>query len=467
MRYQRCFGGVRLLGSGPSLKNVEKLDAGAMGMLSAMAARGLQVDLDIFRRMGQTLHEDMERITEEVHDLTGYYVNIDSGDQVADLLFRKMKLKQARPKLTKSGDRESVEDEVLTAIQHDHPVIPKMLDYKELSKLKGTYVDPMPRLTKKGPHGEPRLFPNFNQFRVPSGRYAAKAPNLLAMPTRTERGREIRKAFITDDGWVYVSVDFSQIEVRVAAHRSEDEHLCRVYFNQEDVYSDFATAAFNLPDKRYRDDKGKWHYPGVDKDKHRFPSKTCTLAAIYDVTPKGLLEQMPVMCAGCGKPATQHDCRTFTPLWTEEKCGGILASFYKRYPGLIRMRQLDHARARRNAYIWGLWGRLLHVAAVRSIHPWVAEAALREVGNFPMQEGATGCLKLAMAELWEDIETSGLQEEVYPLLPIHDELLFEVKADIAEEWAAHVENVFRNVVRLKVPIDAGSDFAQTWGDIKK
>jgi DNA polymerase I len=471
----RLYNGARLLGSGPCLDNVARIDDAAVPMTLAMMKRGLKVDLSKFEEMSTTLQHDMDRITADVHTLTGYHVNIDSGDQVSDLLFKKLGLKQARPKLTKSGDRESVEDEVLTAIQHDHEVVPKILEYKEYSKLKGTYVDPMPKLAVRVRLGEWRLFPKLGMTRIPSGRYNCKAPNLLAMPTRTKRGSEIRKAFITDEGWVYVSIDESQIEVRVGAHVSEDENLIRIYWEQEDVYSDFATVAFALPDHRYRDAAGKWHYPGIDKMEHRYPAKTCFLASIYDVSPPGLLEQMPIMCANCKKPTSAdnptipiHDCGHFESLWTEKKCEGLLTSMYTRYPGILRDRRRHHQRARKHSMVWDMWGRFVHVGAVHSVHSWVTSAALREAGNLPYQGGACGTLKLTMGAVQDDLKaTKMLGDVVWPLLPIHDELLFECRADVATDLIECVQTRFEHCVQLKVPIKAGGAIAPTWGDIEK
>jgi len=464
---QRCYGGIRLLGSGPSLKNVEKLDAGAVPMIAHMAARGLQVDLDHFAKMAVTLQEDMDRITAEVEAMTGVYCNLDSGDQVSQLLFKTLGLKQARIKFTKSGDRESVENEVLVAVQHTHPVVPKILDFKELSKLNGTYVVPMPKLAQRVKTGEWRMFPRFNTTRVPSGRLSCKEPNLLAMPSRTARGREIRKGFITAPGWCFVSVDESQIEMRVAAHESGDANLLRIYHEREDIYSDFATSAFHLSDERFKDAKGQWQYPTVDRMQHRYPSKTCVLAAIYRVSPSGLLEQMPVICANCHLPATAHTCHRFISLWTEDKCEDILRSFYLQYPGLVQMQRVHDGRARQHTLTWDMWGRLLHMAGVRSIHRWIVSATLREGGNFPIQSGAQGTVKLTMAQVMDDLEDGGLLDVCHPLLQIHDELLFEAREDFADELAGHVASRFESCVRLQVPIQASTAKAQTWGALDK
>lgn len=437
-------------------------------MISAMQNTGLQIDPDHFLRMEKALVDDMVRITEEVKSLTGHYINIDSGDQVAKLLFKDLGLKQARVKMTTSGSRESVEDQVLTAIQHEHPVVAKIQEFKEFSKLLGTYVRPIPKLARRTAFGVWRMFPNLSQTRIPSGRLNCKEPNLLAMPTRTDRGREIRKGFIAGSGRVIVSIDESQIEPRLAAHRSKDPGLLSVYQNDEDIYSDYAISAFKLTDDRYRDESaGKWKYPSVDPNNHRRPCKTCVLAALYAVTNVGLLEQMPVICKNCLKKATEHDCHKFVSLWNEDNCQDLLNAFFMKYPGLVMMTKRDHAYARRNAFIVDMWGRVLHVAAVRSVLEWVVSGALREVGNFPLQSGAQGTIKLVMAQVWDDLEQGNLLEWVWPLLQVHDELLFEVRADMADEIGAHVAYRFENVCRLDVPIKAGVATAESWGLLEK
>lgn len=450
------------------MANIARLDAAARPMIHHMRQRGLQVDLSHFERMEKTLRDDMDEITEGVRGLTGYLINLDSGPQVSDLLFKKMGIKQARIKFTKSGDRESVENEVLVAIQHEHPVVGRILDYKELSKLRGTYVAPMPRLARHTSFGQWRMFPKLGDTRIPSGRLNCKEPNLLAMPNRTERGRQVCEGFITDPGWTYLSVDESQIEPRVVAHRSGDAALRNIYFNEEDIYSDFAISAFKLADKRYRDGGG-WHYPGVDKKGHRFPSKTCILAAIYDVTNVGLLEQMPTVCRTCGKESKHHvpSCPRFVPAWTEQNCQDILNAFYIKYPGILRMRLRDHARARRYGYLWGEFGRLLHVTAVWSVLEWVVSAALREAGNFPIQDTAQATVKLTMGQVHQDMELNHLFDVAHPILQVHDELLFECREDIADELAALVEHRFETCVKLDVPIKASSAKAQVWGKLAK
>jgi DNA polymerase-1 len=473
---QRLWGGIRFLdGAGPSMRNVALLDAAPVPMVNFMKRIGMQVDLNHFAKMEKELARGMEELTEEVHSLTGYRVNLDSGDQVAELLFKKLKLKQAREKLTDSGDRESVEDAVLTAIQHDHPCISKIQDFKELSKLLGTYVRPMPKLAQRTKFGEWRMFPNLKHTRVPTGRFACSEPNLLAMPTRTDIGREIRNGFITYDGWVLVSVDESQIEPRAAAQRSKDPNLMKVYHNEEDIYSDFSIAAFKLLDNRFRDAEG-WHYPSVDKDKHRRPSKTCVLASIYEVTSKGLLEQMPIVCRNCSwisgskdknKKPIPHLCPKFVSFWNENNCQDLINAFYIKYEFLLNMRKRDHARCFKYGYLWDDWGRLLHTTAVHSVLSWVVSAALREAGNMPLQATACGTLKITMGQFFEDLEQGDLLDVCHPLLPVHDEIVMECKESEADEMQALLAARFENCVRWDVDIKASGAKAATWGRLPK
>lgn len=469
-RRQICYNGVRLLGEGPSPRNVARLDFGARPMLHAMMTRGIQIDPDHFRRMDSTLTDDMDRVTEEIRQAAGHYVNPGSGDQVAHFLFKELGLDPPRRKFTPSGKRESVENDVLVSIQHAHPVVSKFLDYKEYEKLRGTYARPIPKLAVKI-NNEWRLLPWLKDTRIPSGRFSCDEPNLLAMPNRTARGRELLNGFITRPGWRLLSVDESQIEPRTLAHRSQDERLMSIYRNREDIYSDHAIGAFKLEDKRYQDEHGKWQYPGVDKKKHRFPSKTCVLAWIYRVTEKGLLDQMPVLCANCGVEAGKHDaevCDDFVPYWNEDNCRDLITTSNLQYPRVAQMQRMDDARARRHTYVWDDFGRFLHTTAVRSVHPWVVSAALREAGNMPIQGFACGTLKLVMAAVMDDFTRLSMYRDVwYPLLPIHDEILSEVREDLVEEIGEHIAWRFRTCVQLSVPLEAEYASAPSWGQILK
>ncbi|MGH7182640.1 MAG: DNA polymerase, partial [Nitrospiraceae bacterium] len=295
----------------------------------------------------------------------------------------------------------------------------------------------------------------------------------------------------TKPGWVYLSIDESQIEPRIVAHRSGDQNLRNVFFNDEDLYSDFAISAFKLEDLRYEchgfgsichhlgneilcdnhEHKGHgWHYPSVHKKKNRFPAKTCTLASIYDVTGKGLAEQMPVVCKNCGLEAKDHKktCTSFAPLWNEDNCQDLINAFYIRYSGIMTMRMMDHKRLRQYGYVWSDWGRVLHAAAVRSVLNWVVSAALREAGNFPIQEDAQGTVKITMAQVEDDFTGMGVYGDVVnPLLQIHDELLFEAREDVADEIGSHVAGLFENCVRLEVPIKASIAKSKVWGKLPK
>ncbi len=448
---QRCHGGVRYLGErGPSIANVRRLDNGALPWIEAAASSGIQVDVGHFERLARELELEMDSLTQEVQRQTGKYTNLGSSQQVSELLFKHMGLKQARKKLTKSGLRESSDEEVLDAIKHDHPVIPLILDFRECQKLKGTYCEPIITLARRCPDGTWRLFQHFKHTRVPTGRYAMEEPNLLAIPAHSKRAVHLRLGFITRTGWKIVTVDLSQIEMRIAAHRCNSEQLIKIYLDDADVYSEFAITAFHLDPTKYQDEHRKWIYPAVNKEEHRFPAKTAVLASLYRVTAPGLLAQMPV-----GKG------------WTENKCQDLLNAFLIKFHEILAYCKIDDMRARRWLMAWDMWGRMLHTPGVKSALPYVIAESLRSLGNHPYQGGACGVFKLGMAQTHALWEGCNLQEVIHPLLPIHDELLYECREDVAEEWVHQVSREFENTVRLRVPIKTSGDIADTWGLIKK
>lgn len=472
------YNGVRLC-DGPDFANISRLDTGYMPLLHHMRHTGLPIDPDHFYKMDKILTEDLDRINEKVRDITGYYCNLSSHDQVSDLLFKKLGLKQYKLKLKTNGD-ESTAYEVLVAIQHDHLAVAHIMEYREVEKLRGTYVRPIPKLAVRRSFGNWVLLPNLSQTRVPSGRNNAKEPNLLAMPNRSKRGRQVCQGFIAPEGWCYLSVDVSQLEPRVSTHLSQDEALMRIYWNNEDIYSDFAIAAFKLLDDRfkcngYSVDCGNsehiqptWHYPHVDKVKHRFPAKTCILASFYEVSGSGLSEQMPVVCKNCEKEATEHDCGKYEALWTEDPCKLLVASFGETYEGVIRMRMRDHKEALRSAMVADMWGRILHVAAVRSVHPWVVNAALREAANFKIQGGGRGLVKLGETKIFDGLKMGNmLGDIVNPVLDVHDELLCLVREDEADAVGHYCIKEFEDICPLTVPIKAGMAKAANWGSMKK
>lgn len=500
------YNGVRFPMTGPCLSNIERMDLGYIPIMNHMMRTGLPVDLNHFAKMDTILTAKMDELTEKVRDITGYYCNLGSSDQVAELLFKKMKLKQARIKMTKAGDRESTDYEVLIAIQHDHEAVPSIIEYKEVEKLRGTYVRPIPKLASRSRFGEWKLYPNLAQSRVPSGRNNCKEPNLLAMPNRTKLGREVCKGFVAPSGWCYLSVDVSQLEPRWSTHLSQDPSLIRIYRNNEDIYSDFAIAAFKLEDQRYlcmgwaRSQTNRyqtklaqalareggqtlypcdnpehsgptWHYPGVHKKDHRFPAKTCILASFYEVSDEGLLEQMPVVCTNCGIESTKHDkskCGHFQSHWTAPLCQELIDAFGMTYRDVIRMRVKQHNYAKRYALSCDLWGRILHVTAVRSIHQWVVSAALREAANFCIQSGGRGLVKLGESQIYDDFKAGKMLGNIIdPVLDVHDEILTLCRETDREEMGYHMINVFENCVPLSVPIKAGMAFAPTWGELPK
>lgn len=423
----------------PDVDNINAVDMGAMPMIMAMTRRGMKIDPCHFKNYSKWLKEDMDRVTEEVHAVSGHYINVGSGDQVADLLFNKLGIKPPKNiKLTKSGARYTVNDKTLEGMKKNHTVIVLIQDYRERSKLDGTYCEPIPTFAGL----DNRLHPRFKTTRVGSGRLAAEDPNLLAIPTRSELGRKIRKGFIPEKGWVYGTIDLSQIEIRVMAHQCRCAGMMDTFLHNGDIHTETAMRMFRIADAK-----------DVDKESQRTPAKITGLGVMYDMSAQGLYEQM-ILAGAYG--------------WTVDRCEGLIRDWFGMYPEILNERMTRHLRARRYGYVWDGFGRIRDIPEVKSVFQWVVSGGLREAGNFPTQGEAQAIMKLCMAKIQTVLVESAFKGEVYPLLQVHDELIFELQEPIARDFLEEAKQIIQNIVPFyAVPIDSNYAIGETWGDLKK
>ncbi len=433
-------------------ENVRLLDSIALPMIMEMQRSGLAVDVDFLVSYGDILTQEWEKIVEDIHDCTGYYVNPDSGDQVADLLFRKVKINVGRdPKKTKSGSREQVDDKALEEWSTLHPCIVMIQDARECTKLKSTYCDAIVESAVKIDDAR-IVFPRYKLTRVPSGRLACEDPNLMAIPVRSERGRMIRNAFIPRKaGHVLGTVDMSQIEMRAIAHDAKCVNMLKIFNTGIDFYWGTAELMYKMPIAAMIAAKGG--DKNAAKDYYRFNAKTASLGIGYDITPEGLLDQF-------------YKSRAFD--WTLQAVTKLMADWYGSYPEVLSRRIEHHRRAKRYGYVWDSFGRIRYASGVRSLHPWVVSQVLRGVGNHPGQAMAQGGMKLTMAEV-EDIRVEQFSTCIMPLLQVHDELVFEAESEQA--WADFypvIQMVMANCMPMLCPIDSSeAHSSDNWGDLEK
>jgi len=458
------FGGIELPGH-PDLANVRALDLLPIPQICRMMRVGVAIDVERLGEISEILATKMSELELEI---TSYIppaylnaflaesgddiaINVDSAEQIAELLFKALKLGEGKDlKRTPSGKRISTDKKQMEKLKRDHPVIPKILEYREASKLKSTYADALP-LQAKAEGDLHVIHAQFPTTRTSTGRLASRKPNLQNIPTRTKLGQMIRKAFIARPGCRLVSVDYSQIELRLLADRAHERKMIHVFDSGGDIHTETAMRAFGI------DDSAK-----VDKISQRNPCKNVNFGIVYGLTSSGLYDLMAVTYATAGLPM---------PDWLDiEWCERFIEKWFNLYPDALEYFQLQHWRARRYEMVWDMFGRTRLVPEVRSQLERVQYAGLRQAGNLPIQAAAAGVMKIGMARVervLEGIRASGVYAEA--LLPVHDELLIEVDA----EWAEEVEEVCRwemeqalvdesGELRCRVPIKTEGSIMTRW-----
>lgn len=467
----RLYGGVYLVDY-PCLKNVERLDLGCLPMIDRMHANGILIDQPYFSDLDSKLAARLGEIRLDADALVGGGVNIGSADQVAELLFGRMGLvPPGRPRKLKSG-RYSTEDEVLASMIAMHPVVQVVMDYREIDKLRNTYTIPMPGMVS----ADGRLRTIFKATRTSTGRLSsgdrAKGyPNLQNIPVKGEWGKLVRDGFVaginprTGRRNKLVSLDLSQIEMRVACHLAQEPRMALVFVLGQDIHWQGAIALFRLVPEEIlgllagekaqtlaQPEEARLKYL---KHRYRLPAKNLNFGVLYGQTAKGL--QARILAEG-------------GPLFTEEECQTHIDRWYETYDAIKDWIQLQYERARRHGMVWDMFGRIRLIPQAKSVLADKRAEGDRECGNMPIQGSAQGLLKLAMAELTPVVEyfASFNRSICLPLIQVHDELIFEVSDDIADEFARLGNRIMCNTDRgqMLVPVESSSDIAETWGMLK-
>lgn len=453
----------------PDGQNCLRLDMAALPMVSAMEQNGLLIDPSEMASLHKQITGEMGEYEAEVIRLTGHSINLGSGDQLADLLFNKLKLKQqGKEKFTKSKARLAVDADVLKAMISKHSSIKPILEWKVREKLRSSFTFSL--LEQADEHG--RIHPNLNHTGTETWRYTCTDPNLQTIPQRTKLGRKIRKAFVAGKGLVIGSVDASQIEMRHTAWDTQCPGLMRVFTDSLDLYWTMAEAFYDrvfTPAER----------TGIDpdtglpmKDVYRQFSKTMTLGVNYAITPPGLVDQLLVAGAVSfltyGKSTTWDYDKYYDA--AVDRCAAVIRNFFTKYSEVLTGRKRHHREAFRYGMTWDCWGHWRWIAQVKSALKWIVEEGLRAAGNHPIQSGSAGILKLWMACLWDGIVKYWSRFGLKPLLTIHDEILVEGEKSVVEdflEWAATILAELLPQELYNVPLRASYALAGSWGDIAK
>jgi DNA polymerase-1 len=401
----------------------ERIEMPLAVVLAEMERVGVRVDVPYLLRLDEEMVAKTETLAGEIYRLAGTEFNIGSPKQLAFVLFEKMHL----PALKKTKTGLSTDAEVLEYLAGQHEIAAKIVEYRELLKLKNTYIDVLPRLAD--PHTG-RVHTTFNQTLAATGRLSSTEPNLQNIPVRTEAGRQIRRAIIPADGALLLGVDYSQIDLRVLAHVTEDPALLDAFARDDDVHAVTAAEIFNVPRE------------GVTPDLRR-RAKTIVFGVAYGMSEYGLAAQL-----GIGRSEARV----------------AIERYYARYPKVREYMVRIVEQARRQGYVTTLLNRRRYLPDVLSRNRAVREAAERTAINTPIQGSSADIIKKAMIEIARDVLPRW--PEVQMTLQVHDELLFEVPPGEVRPVASAIQEMMASTYRLKVPLRTDAKAGPNWRDME-
>lgn len=395
-------------------------------VLAKMERAGMLVDPDRLRSLSEGLATQITEVERSIRDLAGDETfNIGSPMQLSHVLFDVMGLPTKGLKKTKRG-YYSTNAKVLSDLARDHEIVRLILDWREKSKIKSTYLDTLGPLRR----GDGRVHTTYNQTITATGRLSSSDPNLQNIPTRSELGRTVKTAFSAGEGSVFLAVDYSQIELRLLAHLSGDEHLVRAFNEGEDFHAETAARVFGVPVSEVTPDL-------------RSRAKAVNFGIVYGQQAYGLSQSLHISMA---------------------EARDMIDRYYEAYPGVRTFLDNVVARAKQMGYAETMYGRRRHIPELKAKNPQLRGFGERTAMNHPMQGTAADIIKIAMARVSRRLEEEGFAAHM--ILQVHDELDFECPVDEVERLTTMVRDVMEHVVDLRVPLIAEASTGVTWADAK-
>jgi len=399
----------------------ETIDLPLVPVLARMEQRGIRIDPAEMRRLSELMDGEVQRLSAEVYELAGKPFNINSPQQLGKVLFEDMKL--PAPVKYGKGKTISTAADVLEDLAEEYPICGKVLEHRQLVKLKGTYVDALPALIEPATG---RLHTSLNQTGAATGRLSSSNPNLQNIPIRTELGRQIRAAFIPQQGWKLVVADYSQIELRLLAHLSKDPVLVEAFQHGEDIHTRTAAEVFGVA-------------PLMVTPELRRRAKAVNFGIVYGLSAFGLAAQLGI---------PRHEAQTY------------IDNYFARYAGVRKFIDQTIAAVRQSGVTKTLFGRERPIPDMNSRNPNARGFAERTAVNTPLQGTAADVIKLAMIRIDRELEERGFEARM--LLQVHDELLFEVPPGELEAVRQLVKSGMEQVARLEVPLVADVGAGNNW-----
>ncbi|MBW7848570.1 MAG: DNA polymerase I [Bacteroidales bacterium] len=403
-------------------KLFDEIEMPLVPVLASMEAEGVRVDVETLAQIGKSLQIEIAKLEQDIYAAAGMVFNIASPKQLGEVLFERLGLK-TNAKKTKTGQYPTGE-EVLTKIIHQHPMVELILDYRSLTKLKSTYVDALPDLVNPR---DGRIHTSYNQAVASTGRLSSNNPNLQNIPIRTERGREIRTAFVPrNPNFMLLAADYSQIELRIIAHLSGDKGMIEAFNHGQDIHA--ATAA-----KVYHIDIDK-----VDKEMRRH-AKMVNFGIIYGISAFGLAERLGISRAEAAR---------------------IINSYFTEYPGIRAYMDKQIELARKQGYVETMLGRRRQLRDINSANSVVRGFAERNAINAPIQGTSADMIKIAMIHIHQAIQEKSMQSRM--ILQVHDELVFDAHREEVDELRKIVAEKMQNAMQLSVKAETEINTGNNW-----
>jgi DNA polymerase I len=403
----------------------EKIDLPVSAVLAGMERVGVRVDPAALEAMSHTMEAEVRRLEKEIWELAGSEFNVNSPTQLAEILFDKLNL--VPPMRRGRGRVRSTAADILEEISGQHPLPAKIIEYREIAKLKSTYVDTLPKLIHRQTG---RLHTSFSQTNAATGRLSSSDPNLQNIPIRTELGRQIRAAFVAEPGKILVGADYSQIELRVMAHLSNDAVLTEAFRTGEDIHERTAQEVFGVG-------------PMAQTAEHRRASKAINYGIIYGLSPFGLAQQIGV---------------------PQKEAAQFIAAYFERYRGVKQYLDNVLVETRQTGVAKTLFGRIRPIPEINSPQVQLRNFAERTALNSPLQGTAADLIKLAMIAI--DRRLAEEKFEAKMILQVHDELLFEAPSSESAALRALVKDEMENVYKLTVPLVVEVCAGANWRDME-
>lgn len=415
-------------------KVYEEIEAPIIPIVQKMHERGVLLDKKYLENLSKEYHKMLDVLEKQIYSLAGEEFNIKSPKQLSEILFTKMLLPTKGIKKSASGGY-STDIGTLEKLEGEHMIIKKIIDYRELQKLLSTYIDVLPELVKE----DGRLHAEFLQHGTSTGRFSSNNPNLQNIPTKSDLGRAIRNAFLAQKGYKLVSFDYSQIELRIAAMFSGDEYMIKAFNEGKDIHSAVAMKVFDVKED------------GVTSDMRRV-AKVINFGILY----------------GMGVLALKKNIGT-----SKEEAQKFYDEYFEQFKSIKDYLDDTKNFVRKFGYTETLFKRRRYFPGINSTLPFMRAMAERMAINAPIQGTSADLIKIAMRLVDEKIKEEGLSDKVFPILQIHDELIYEVKEDVAEKVAKIVKDVMEHVLensfikyKPEVPLSVNYVIGDNWGQLK-